>query len=40
VWLILALFMVAGCSAVVVKESPQRDFPTAIIKDRLKEIRQ
>jgi hypothetical protein len=32
--------VVAGCSAVAVKESPQRDFPKAIIKEHLKEIRQ
>jgi uncharacterized protein YceK len=40
VWLILVLFVIAGCSAVAVKESPQRDFPETIIKERLKEIRQ
>jgi uncharacterized protein YceK len=40
VWLILVLFLVAGCSAVAVKEGPKRDFPEAIIKERLKEIRQ
>jgi uncharacterized protein YceK len=40
VWLVLVLFVVAGCTAVAVKESPKRDFPETIIKERLKEIRQ
>lgn len=44
-WLVLVLFVVAGCSAVAVQEgvqecSKKRDFPEAIIKERLKEIRQ
>jgi uncharacterized protein YceK len=38
--LILVLCVIMGCSAVAVKESPQRDFPETIIKERLKEIRQ
>lgn len=38
--LVLVCFLVAGCSAVVVKENSQRDFPETIIKERLKEIRQ
>ncbi len=40
VWLILVLFVVAGCTAVAVKESPKRNFPETIIKERLQEIRQ
>jgi len=40
VWLVLVLFVVAGCSAVAVKGSSQRDFPEDIIRERLKEIRQ
>jgi uncharacterized protein YceK len=40
VWLILVLFVVAGCSAVAVKENSQKSFPGAIIEERLKEIRQ
>jgi uncharacterized membrane protein len=40
-WVILILFVVAGCSAVAVQESSKKkDFPEAIIKERLKEIRQ
>jgi len=40
VWLLLVLFVVGGCSAVAVKESPKGDFSDAIIKERLKELRQ
>lgn len=40
VLLILVLFIVAGCTAVAVKEGLQKDFPEPIIKERLKEIRQ
>ncbi len=40
VWLVLVLFVVAGCTAVAVKESPKRDFPETIIKERLQELRQ
>ncbi len=39
-WLILILLVVAGCSAVVVRESHRGNFPEAIIKERLKELRQ
>ncbi len=40
VWLVLVLFVVAGCTAAAVKEGPKRDFPEAIIKERLQELRQ
>jgi len=40
VWLILVLFVMAGCSAVAVKENSQKSFPRTIIEERLKEIRQ
>jgi hypothetical protein len=40
VLLILILIVAAGCNAVVVKEGFQRDLPEAIIKERLKEVRQ
>ncbi len=39
-WLILVLFVLAGCTAVAVKEVPKRDFPETIIKERLQELRQ
>jgi hypothetical protein len=41
VWLVVFLFVVSGCSAVAVQGgSTKRDFLDAIIKERLKEIRQ
>ena len=41
VWLVVFLFVLSGCSAVAVRESSnKKDFPDAIIKERLKEIRQ
>lgn len=40
-WLLLVLFVAAGCSAVAVQGSAKKkDFPEVIIKERLKEIRQ
>jgi hypothetical protein len=40
-WVILILFVVAGCSAVAVQgSSKKKDFPEVIIKERLKEVRQ
>jgi uncharacterized membrane protein len=41
VWLVVFLFVAFGCSAVAVRESSnKKDFSDAIIKERLKEIRQ
>jgi len=41
IWLVLVLFVLAGCSAVAVQEgSKKMDFPETIIKERLKELRQ